>query len=128
LERRSIYRAAHEASLKHQEELTASLPLNTPESTRVQRSAEAAEEWNRMFFWRWAAHRVIQHVRGEVYWNELGRGSFASVTGENPERGKVVERVLALESGLDDPALEDFARTRRVMAEWAELLNQLLDA
>jgi hypothetical protein len=129
LERRSIYRAAQQAALAS---AMASVPAPRDELTENQayqsELAAAVGQWNRDEWWRWVSRRILEHVRGEVFWLELGRTSFASVTGENPERGKVLEDVLALESGLDDPALENFDRRRRTMAEWAGLLNRLLDA
>lgn len=128
MERRSIYRAASQQALAS---ALAAVPISgrNPRDPGYLKELDAAiGQWNSQEWWRWVSRRVIEHVQGDIYWQELGQSSFASVTGENPDRKEVLEGVLALESSLDDPGLADFERRRRSIAAWAGLLNQLLDA
>ncbi|MFH1024159.1 MAG: hypothetical protein V1809_12335 [Planctomycetota bacterium] len=34
-------------------------------------------EWNRTHWWGWCAERYLEHLRGEVFWCQFDRESFA---------------------------------------------------
>jgi len=37
------------------------------------------KEWNRKHWWAWARKRWLEHLRGKVYWVELGDNDFDMV-------------------------------------------------
>lgn len=37
---------------------------------------EAAKEWNRRHWWEWARKRWLEHIKGEMFWIELGEDDF----------------------------------------------------
>lgn len=117
MNKRSIYEGACKAAEAH---ASVSDGLSQQQALRG--------EWNRDRWWLWASRAVIEHVKGETYWVELGDSAFASVTAENPERGRLLERILAIETRLEDPELRDFAARQQNQREWATLMNRLLDA
>jgi len=119
VERHSLYRSAHEEAREHMRRLVGDLGASAADG--------ALSEWNRDHWWRWAAERVLQHVRGDAFWAELGHRTFATVTQENHDGLEVLARIEALTPDLEDDELLDFKARQRAMSEWADLINRLLD-
>lgn len=119
MERHSLYRSAHVEARQHMKRLVDDLGASAADG--------ALSEWNRDHWWRWAAERVLQHVRGDAFWSELGHRTFATVTQENQDGLEVLKQIEALTPALEDPALLDFKARQRAMEEWADLINRLLD-
>ena len=82
----------------------------------------AIAEWLRRHWKGWCRERWIEHLRGEVFWKEFGRGAFGAlerVCGDShPLLSEVLDRVRhgcenldiilwATESGLDVSAVID---------------------
>ena len=61
--RRSLYREATHEARRYQQE-------------HPEQSDRASREWNIQHWWPWARDRWLEHIRGQVFWIELGEADF----------------------------------------------------
>ncbi len=52
------------------------------------------EEWNRRHWWNWARRRWLEHLRGKIYWIELGGSDFNIVGRGLLPNGNLLEEIL----------------------------------
>lgn len=63
---------------------------------------DPGKEWNQRHWWDWARKCLVQHMRGSVFWEELGTGDFALVDQDILGNRNLVEGVLdRLEEGYE---------------------------
>lgn len=79
--RRSIYRAA-------------SAEIKRFDKRNSGKYDNAHEEWNRKHWWGWARKRWLEHLRGKVYWIELGDNDFNVVGRALLPNGTLLEEIL----------------------------------
>ncbi|MCK6440728.1 MAG: hypothetical protein L6Q71_11090 [Planctomycetes bacterium] len=115
----SLYREAFEEARRFQDDMARRLGNDF--------AATASMEWNRDHWWTWASDRAIQHITGERFWLELDAKSFASVTRENPQRMRMLQRLRDLQNQVNQNGLNSFEHKEASRAEWARILNRLLD-
>lgn len=85
--RRSLYREAAEEMRHFQKGL-------------LWGAEQAAEEWNRKHWWKWARKRWLEHIRGKAFWIELGESDFDLVSRGVSDDRDLLERILGkLEEG-----------------------------
>ncbi len=64
---------------------------------------DPGKEWNRRHWWDWAKKCWVQHMRGSVFWMELGTSDFALVDQDILGNRNLVEGVLnRLEEGHEN--------------------------
>ena len=119
MQEESIYRAARLEASSYASELAERMGAQFEES--------APTEWNRDHWWSWAADRVVQHITGEVFWAELSKETFASVSNETPERQEKLDQLTEIRNRLQSDGLMEFAEREDLFERWAELVNRLLD-
>lgn len=114
---RSLYQAAHAEAVRYREQVA--VRMGAPFGD------EAISEWNRLHWWQWACERVLEHVRGDVFWAEFDAARFASIHAGERAVVQLAADIQTIREHLDQPDL-DF-RDRRLFEErLADLVNQLL--
>ncbi|MGE0433491.1 MAG: hypothetical protein AB7K09_12895 [Planctomycetota bacterium] len=89
---------------------------------------EAISEWNRLHWWSWVCDRVLEHVRGDVFWAELDASRFAAWRDANGSFSRIADEIRSLRDRLAGPLDElAFDVRQRMEDRLAELVNQLLD-
>ncbi len=92
--------------------------------------AEAISEWNRTHWWAWACERVLEHVRGEVFWPEFDASRFATFRlGHGHPKGgdiqAIAHQIQHLRDRMDEPNL-GFRERRHLEERLGDLVNRLL--
>ncbi|MCA8940868.1 MAG: hypothetical protein KDB07_13700 [Planctomycetes bacterium] len=118
MESRSLYSAAYHEAERFRDEVVDRLGNAL--------SDDAIREWNRERWWRWVSDRVIQHVRGNVMWQELSSESFASVGADSHQQNEIIGKIEAIKSKIGEGGLLSFEEVERLGEEWADLINRLL--
>ena len=96
-ERHRLYHYAHEEAIRHK----------WIESQKAGRDlgVEAIDDWNRHHWWRWCRGRWLEHLLGEIYWNEFGSTSFGvldqPISRSPLLQDRIVDRVKAGWENLD---------------------------
>ncbi|MCA8911084.1 MAG: hypothetical protein KDB82_05240 [Planctomycetes bacterium] len=114
----SIYRAAHAAAGKYQQDVVQRLGQG--------HSAAAMAEWNQQRFWMWVLDRAIEHVEGKVFWHECGRRNFSRVN-QRPELANAIRKLRKLQTRLQVDGLPTFRQKEDILNELARLANLLLE-
>jgi hypothetical protein len=118
MEKRSLYRAAHEQALAYRTDVVKRLGQG--------HASAATAEWNQQRFWLWAVDRAIEHVEGRVFWLECGRRNFSRVS-QRPELETAIRKLRKLQSRLMVDGLPTFRQKEEILTELARCANQLLE-
>lgn len=87
---------------------------------------QAVAEWNRLHWWRWVCGRVLEHVRGEVFWQELEGNRFAAYSDRPDLLRPVTDEIVRIQERLAMNGLVPHEERRSLEIRLAELVNQLL--
>jgi hypothetical protein len=112
--KRSLYREATYEARRYQEEH----PEEEEHTTR---------EWNINCWWPWARSRWLEHIRGQVYWIELGEDDFdltnKGICGNRDLLDSILNQV---EDGRENLDIINWATRREEnMTEVVEILTKL---
>ncbi len=55
---------------------------------------KAASEWNRKHWWAWSRKRWLEHIKGEVFWVELGEKEFGWVKEHDLSNTSILSQIL----------------------------------
>jgi hypothetical protein len=90
--RRSLYREATHEARRYQEE-------------HPEKFDRASREWNIRHWWPWARDRWLEHIRGQVFWIELGEDDFdltnKGIFGNQDLLDMILHQVEAGQENLD---------------------------
>ena len=77
--------------------------------------SDAENEWIEIYWRRFCRSRLVQHVRGETFFEEFGHECFGVVTEDLPEFRHLLETIFALVSeGAENLDLVRWAEVRRL--------------
>ena len=127
-----LYQAARREAEAHRQELNDRHGRQGRQVSDVSAATafgdEAISEWNRLHWWQWVCDRVLEHVRGDVFWAELDANRFAVWRNARGQFRAVAEEITSLRDALAGQLNELAFNERQAMEDrLADLVNRLLD-
>ena len=112
--KRSLYREATFEARRYQEE-------------HPERPEGASREWNIRYWWPWARSRWLEHIRGQVYWIELGEDDFGLTGKDIFGNQELLDSILnQVEDGRENLDIINWATgSEENMTEVVEILEKL---
>jgi hypothetical protein len=112
--KRSLYREATFEARRYQEE-------------HPEKLERASREWNINYWWPWARSRWLEHIRGQVFWIELGEDDFDLTNKGIFGNHELLDCILnQVEDGRENLDIIHWATGRKEdMTEVVEILEKL---
>jgi hypothetical protein len=112
--KRSLYREATFEARRYQEK-------------HPEKSERASREWNIQYWWPWARSRWLEHIRGQIFWIELGEDDFDLTNRGIFGNQELLDSILRqVERGRENLDIINWAtRSKKDMDEVLEILEKL---